>query len=64
MVLFFTTQKKKKQLRKVALQHFHIWIDRGTTIDIPEDEWLKVKLQAGVESNAARVLPLAYETVK
>ena len=49
------------KIAAVADEFPEIWIDQGTTIDIPEEEWMPITLKPGADPKAARVYPLGQK---
>ena len=43
----------------VAYQYPEIWTNQGTTVDIPEEEWMPIPLKPGITPKPARVHPVS-----
>ena len=46
------------RLASVADEFPEIWNDQGTTVDIPEDQWMPINLKSDAELKPARVYPV------
>ena len=57
----YGTQETAEQIATVAMEFPEIWTDRGTTVDIPEEEWMPIPLKPGAESKPSRVYPVSQK---
>lgn len=49
------------QLATVVDEFPEIWTDRGTTVDIPEDQWMPIPLLLDAKSQPAKVYPVSQK---
>lgn len=49
---------------KNAAMSYDIWTDRGTTVDVPEDNWMPITLKDNVIIKPAKVYPLGPQDKK
>lgn len=61
ITIYGSTQEEAFQIAAVAMEFPEIWTDQGTTVDIPEEEWMPIPLKPGVDSKPSRVYPLGQK---
>ena len=57
-ITVYGTEAVASQLATAVYDYPDIWKDRGTTVDIPEAEWMPISIKPGASVKAARVYPL------
>ena len=57
----YGTQDTAEQIASVAMEFPEIWTDRGTTVDIPEEEWMPIPLKPEAVSKPSRVYPASQK---
>ena len=57
----YGTPEVAEQIASVASEFPEIWTDRGTTFDIPEDEWMPIPLKADALPKPSRVYPVSQK---
>ena len=50
-----------EQIASVATEFPEIWTDRGTTVDIPEEEWMPIPLKEDAQPKPSRVYPVSQK---
>lgn len=61
ITVYGSSPEEASQIASVAMEFPEIWTDQGTTVDIPEEEWMPIPLKPGVESKPARVYPVGQK---
>ena len=57
-ITVYGSQEEASQIASVAQEFPEIWTDRGTTVDIPENEWMPIHLKPDAVSKPSRVYPV------
>ena len=57
-ITIYGTPNVAASIAAVASEYPEIWTDQGTTVDIPEEEWMPIPLKPGVTPKPARVYPV------
>ena len=58
-ITIYGNQEEASQIAAVAQEFPEIWTDQGTTVDIPEDEWMPIPLKPDAISKPSRVYPVS-----
>ena len=57
-ITVYGSQEEASQIAAVAQEFPEIWTDRGTTVDIPENEWMPIHLKPDAVPKPSRVYPV------
>ena len=58
-ITIYGTHEVAAAIANVASEYPEIWTDQGTTVDIPENEWMPIPLKPGITPKPARVYPVS-----
>ena len=57
-VTIYGQQEAADAIAALVDEYQDLFIDKGTTVDIPEEEWMPINLKPGAEAKPAKVYPL------
>ena len=60
-ITIYGTPDVAQQIADVAMEFYEIWTDRGTTVDIPEEEWMPIPLKPDAVPKPSRVYPVGQK---
>lgn len=60
-ITIYGTKNTASEIVKVVNEFPEIWIDRGTTVDIPEEQWMPIHLKPGAEPKPVRMYPVSHK---